>query len=238
MSDSEQTPTPIKLALSVDKDFDPMYCTVKELTEKSAFVATRPECETDTTAVQLIPYITLVDVTEPALKYFVYTRGKASGEQRLAGKCSVGLGGHVEGIEEGIPAGNNDIINSVCMAAVREVKEEIGLDIPFHVFANAMQKNYVRETVACQNELYFSEAKLLYNTTTPTDVVHLGISFVLEAKSSDIKDLELDVITRGRWMTYEEIEDAETGENPIDLEVWSKTVIARVNLRAIIAKKH
>lgn len=219
----------VKKALSVDKDFDPFTVTIDELITKNPFIADRPECETDTTALQIIPYITLVDNSGPELKYFVYTRGKASGEQRLAGKCSVGLGGHIEEIEN-VDIFHNALVDSICLAAVREIKEEIGLDIAVHVFANAMIKNYTGTKESTENQLYMPSARLLYNSLTPTDVVHLGVSFVLKAKESDIKETELDVITRGRWMTYTEIEDAEQKDSPIVLELWSKTVLARVNL--------
>lgn len=228
---------PIKLALSINKDFDPSTVSMSELITKPVFLAQRPECETDESAVQLIPYITLVDGSGKDLKFFVYTRGKASGEQRLAGKCSVGLGGHIESIVSdynvsgSILISDNEVVNSIADAAVREVQEEIGLDVPFHIFANAIKEDYLYPNKETSNELYFEKAKLLYYTMTPTDIVHLGISFVLKAKPSDIKNLELDVITRGKWMTYLEIEEAERGDNPINLEVWSKVVIARVNMR-------
>lgn len=210
MSDIQTiTPPPVKLALSVNKDFDPFTVTISELIQEELFLAQRPECETDTSSLQLIPYITLVDNSGKDLKYFVYTRGKASGEQRLAGKCSVGLGGHIEAIEEEEIIHDNLVINSICKTAVREVQEEIGLTIPFHVFANAMRQNYSSTLEKSNNELYLQKACLLYNMITATDEVHMGISFVLQAKPSDIKNLELDVITRGRWLTYNEIEESE-----------------------------
>lgn len=238
MSQENQSATPVlKLALSVNKEFDPFTITVDELIENDVFLAERPACETDVSAVQLIPYITLVDCSTKDIKFFVYTRGKASGEQRLAGKCSVGLGGHVEEIV-GNKGVDNLVVTSVCNAAVRELEEEIGLTVPFSVFSNGMQKGYSPVIESNSNRLYFEKASILYNTITPTDVVHLGVSFIVKAKPSDIKNLELDIITRGRWMTYDQIEEAESGDNPMDLEIWSKTVIARVNMKQASEKSH
>jgi predicted NUDIX family phosphoesterase len=216
----------VKFAVSVKKDFNPFTIDMAQLIEKDIFLATRPACETDETSLQLIPYITLVDDSGPEPKFFIYTRGKASGEQRLIGKCSIGLGGHIEQIKL-LKILNYPLINSVAETAAIELEEELGLLVPFAVFANAMKPGYTNTPQGFANALIVPNAGLLYNEITPTDVVHLGVSFVLRAKEFDMYNLELDVITRGRWMTYSEIT---TTTDNIELEVWSQVVLEKLNM--------
>jgi predicted NUDIX family phosphoesterase len=92
---------PIKYALTIPKPEvlnQNVYITpsVRDILKAQPSLVDRAVCETDLSTVQLIPYIALVDVSNDETKYFVYTRGKASGEGRLVGKCSIGIGGHME----------------------------------------------------------------------------------------------------------------------------------------------
>lgn len=235
VTSAQQTPAPsVKFALSVKKNFDPHTVSMTELFDKEIFLATRPFCETDNTSLQLIPYITLVDESGEKPKYFIYTRGKSSGEQRLVGKCSIGLGGHIETIKL-LSILNIPLINSIADAAARELEEEVGFLVPFSVFANAIKPGYTNTAAGFKDALVIPKATLLYNELTSADVVHLGVSFVLHAKESDILSTEYDVITRGQWMTYEEIMAPSDAENQIDLEFWSKEVLN--NLNSFYSKK-
>ena len=55
----------------------------------------RDWCENDKRFMQLLPYVVLYKLIDDQISIFVYQRGKGTGEQRLAGGCSIGLGGHI-----------------------------------------------------------------------------------------------------------------------------------------------
>lgn len=54
----------------------------------------RSWCEKDTRFVQFLPYIVFYKWVHDHIYVFVYQRGKGVGEERLAMKCSIGVGGH------------------------------------------------------------------------------------------------------------------------------------------------
>lgn len=79
----------------------------------------RPEMEEDPTYKQLIPYVVFRQLSErKETLFFVYTRTKLQGEQRLHGKRSLGIGGHIEihDAAKGVPYE---------MALIRELVEEV-----------------------------------------------------------------------------------------------------------------
>lgn len=85
----------------------------------SPVLRARPECETDETMYQIIPYIT---VTNSEHKLYTYVRGKAGDEGRLHDKLSVGLGGHVDAAP--LPGGLLALLQA---EAARELNEETGI---------------------------------------------------------------------------------------------------------------
>lgn len=56
-------------------------------------------CETDTRYIQLLPYVVFYKKVGNRYRIFVYQRGKGVGEERLAGGCSIGLGGHINPLD-------------------------------------------------------------------------------------------------------------------------------------------
>jgi predicted NUDIX family phosphoesterase len=59
----------------------------------------RAWCEKDTRFIQLLPYIFFWKLVGDEIHIFVYQRGKGVGEGRLAGGCSIGVGGHVNPLD-------------------------------------------------------------------------------------------------------------------------------------------
>jgi predicted NUDIX family phosphoesterase len=93
----------------------------------------RAEMEKDPSFKQLIPYVVfsrmavngLVDRTQ----YFVYTRTKKQGEQRLHGKRSLGVGGHIE-----IQDDKKDTqATPYALGLIRELMEEVQTAYAFEV---------------------------------------------------------------------------------------------------------
>lgn len=173
----------------------------------------RSEAETNEAYLQIIPYITLVhledngsnepDPKDEKTKFFVYTRGPIGNEGRLHGKCSLGLGGHIE--EE--PTQEKTFDQVISSGAFKELREEVGLDV----------KDF-------DPEITFSEyGNLFLDDSDPVGRVHLGLSVTLFVNPKELKETEKDIITKGRWLNSREIiELTQSGEDPIVLENWSK----------------
>ena len=66
------------------------------LNPENNFFKERPAAELDPTHKQLIPYT----LFHHAGRYLVYTRGGSSGEKRLVAKNSVGIGGHINPVDQ------------------------------------------------------------------------------------------------------------------------------------------
>jgi predicted NUDIX family phosphoesterase len=82
------------------------------------FFMERPTAEQDPTHKQLIPYT----IFHHQGRYLTYTRGGASGEKRLVAKRSIGIGGHINPIDEAQDGlGQSLYFNGV----EREINEEL-----------------------------------------------------------------------------------------------------------------
>lgn len=91
----------------------------------------RPAMEEDPSFKQLIPYVVFRKFRQPdgvTPMYFVYTRTKLQGEQRLHGKRSLGVGGHIE-IHDGVDGKPYEI------GLVRELLEETVAEFPYEIQA-------------------------------------------------------------------------------------------------------
>jgi predicted NUDIX family phosphoesterase len=78
-----------------------------------------PELESDTSWKQLVPYGLLLS----AGRFWAYRRARGSGEGRLLGKHSLGLGGHINLQDLAEPRGHFTPV----LALLRELAEEVGL---------------------------------------------------------------------------------------------------------------
>ena len=83
----------------------------------------RPAAEEDPSFKQLIPYVILTH----AGRCLSYVRGKRAGETRLVGRKSVGIGGHINPIDE-MPLFSSGFREVYLAAVEREVAEEVAVD--------------------------------------------------------------------------------------------------------------
>ncbi len=153
----------------------------------------RAICETDSSTQQLLPYITLRNGD----RVFVYGRGPKGGEQRLMGKLSCGLGGHIDTV----PPGSLDA--HVRNEAARELAEEASL--------------------ICNRPFTFQgliSDQLPDGNDVPVGSVHLGIWGIAHVLASDLGDLEDGIILAGEWMTPQELI-----QNFDRFESWSQLAI-------------
>ncbi len=84
--------------------------------EKKGFLHSRYDCEDDEDVLQVIPYLLLVDSKDRAFTYVRATHIEDYGDERLFGKYSIGIGGHITALD------SPEYIKS-CLE--RERKEEV-----------------------------------------------------------------------------------------------------------------
>lgn len=125
----------------------------------------RDQAETDPSLKQLIPYFILCCGD----KIWTYVRGKKSGEGRLVAKGSIGIGGHINHLDENL---FEDIYSR---AAAREVEEEVVLP------------------PGCTHRI----VALLNDDATPVGQVHLGVVHVMSCPTPGVKARESALIESG-----------------------------------------
>ncbi len=135
------------------------------LDPKHNYFLSRDLAENDPTHKQIIPYA----VFHHAGRFLHYVRGKKSGEQRLASKGSIGIGGHIN--QEDAHA--SSLERDTYMTGVeREVHEELRLG-----------STYRQRTVA-----------LINDDSTEVGAVHLGVVHLFDLDSADVAANEATIV--------------------------------------------
>ncbi len=148
----------------------------------------RPQAEKDPSLKQLIPYV----VMEHAGQVLSYVRGKRSGETRLVAKRSIGIGGHINPVDE-MPLWGD--FREVYLNAVhREVAEEVVVETP-----------YAERVVA-----------LINDDSTEVGSVHLGVVHHWTLKEPKISRRE-QMITQMEFLGLDELQAVRE-----DMETWSQ----------------
>ena len=144
---------------------------------KHAHFLPRSAAENDPSFKQIIPYAILTHEG----RILHYVRGRKTGEQRLAAKGSIGIGGHVN---------PSDLDAEEISAATyhngvrREVAEEIIIRGP------------IRESVRA----------LLNDDSTEVGRVHLGVVHVFELENTDVRPGESEITELG-FLTRDELRE-------------------------------
>ena len=146
------------------------------LARENNFFMARSAAETDPSFKQIIPYVVLTHQG----RVLHYVRGKKAGEQRLVAKGSIGIGGHMNDLDEGLFALDRDAYNA---AVQREVSEELQLN-----------SKYTNRTVA-----------LLNDDSNEVGKVHLGVVHVFELETDDVKKGEA-MITELQFLDRAELQ--------------------------------
>ncbi len=168
----------------------------------------RSLAETDPTHKQLIPYVIMMHDG----KVLSYVRGKRAGETRLVGRRSIGIGGHINPIDDISPIDHNNPVNDknphsktdfrqVYFAAVRrEVEEEINI------------AGGIPSSMGDSNRV----VALINDDSTEVGQVHLGIVHLWNLDSDAVEKRE-QMITQMAFTTPTELQaDRES------LETWSQ----------------
>ncbi len=135
----------------------------------------RSEMETDPDFKQLIPYV----IMSCNGKYLTYLRGKRAGEKRLVGNRSIGIGGHINPIDDmSLFSFRDTYLNAV----KREVEEEVNLET-----------GYTDYIVA-----------LLNDDSNEVGQVHLGVVHLWTLDSENVTKKE-QMINQLTFMSIEEL---------------------------------
>lgn len=170
------------LAFDVDRYLDKIFVPgVPRFMPRSAM-------ETDPSFKQLIPYV----IMSCDGKYLNYVRGKRAGETRLVDKRSIGIGGHINPVDDMPLFG--DPRETYLAAVDREVNEEV-----------AIEAGHTEKIVA-----------LLNDDSNDVGRVHLGVVHHWKLDSDKVSKIE-QMITQMTFMTPAELEDAKDS-----LETWSQ----------------
>jgi predicted NUDIX family phosphoesterase len=150
----------------------------------------RAEAEKDPTHKQLIPYVLMVC----AGKCLTYVRGKRAGETRLVGNRSIGIGGHINPVDDAAPLFNVDYREVYEAAVQREVEEEVNVET-----------SHSDRIVA-----------LLNDDTNEVGQVHLGVVHLWSLKTPSVTKRE-QMITQMEFMDLDELARVRD-----TMETWSQ----------------
>ena len=157
----------------------------------------RPQAEKDPSYKQLIPYV----IISYDGKYLTYVRGKRAGETRLVGNRSIGIGGHINPIDNEIPLFDTNYRELYNNAVEREVAEEISIEA-----------GHTDSIVA-----------LLNDDTTEVGRVHLGVVHHWLLDSPNVTKRE-QMIIQMEFMT-----PAELNEVRDSMETWSQFCLDKLD---------
>lgn len=161
----------------------------------------RAEAENDSNFKQLIPYVILCCNG----KTLSYVRGKRAGETRLVGNRSIGIGGHINPIDDMTLFG--DFRETYLNAVQREVEEEI------HV------KTGYTDRIAA----------LINDDSNAVGAVHLGVVHLWTLETETVEKHE-QMITQMAFMTPDELlAERDT------METWSQLCLDSLTTLVTIA---
>jgi predicted NUDIX family phosphoesterase len=148
----------------------------------------RSQAELDSNYKQLIPYVIMTHEG----RYLNYVRGKRAGETRLVGNRSIGIGGHINPVDD-MPLFNANFYETYLAAVDREVAEEV-----------SVETGHTNHIVA-----------LLNDDSNEVGQVHIGIVhyWILDAPNVDKRE---QMITQMTFMSPDELQKVKD-----TLETWS-----------------
>lgn len=150
----------------------------------------RSQAEADPEYKQLIPYVIMAHGN----KYLTYVRGKRAGETRLVGNRSIGIGGHINPVDDEVPLFDADFRRMYRVAVEREVAEEV-----------SVEANHTDRIVA-----------LLNDDSNEVGQVHLGVVHYWTLDSCKVEKKE-QMITQMAFMSIDELQEVRDS-----METWSQ----------------
>ncbi len=155
----------------------------------------RPQAEKNPAFKQLIPYVLMTCDG----KLLTYVRGKRAGETRLVGNRSIGIGGHINPVDD-MPLFSANFYETYLAAVEREVAEEV-----------TVEANHKDRVVA-----------LLNDDSKEVGQVHLGIVHLWTLDTPNITRRE-QMITQMSFMALPELQQLRD-----TMETWSQLCLDNI----------
>ncbi|EKU50185.1 NUDIX domain-containing protein [Staphylococcus massiliensis] len=162
-----------------DKRANEIYETLKQYEIKR-----RGDMEEDPNYKQLISYVILENEDNDIL---VYERLSGGGEERLHGQSSIGVGGHMNDVEDA-----KTIEDVVRTNAARELEEEVGLS-----------------EEACKNMEHIG---FINDDGNEVGRVHIGVVFKVKVNKDEVESKETDTL-KLEWVKEDDIQDLSSFES-------------------------
>lgn len=198
-----------EMILAVRDGFDIENDNITDLGQY-AVIAQREWLETNKDYRQILPYLVLRQENTLEDKFLLYRRVKGSGESRLLGKYSIGVGGHIDACDLVFNKDNTiDVKKVIGNSITRELNEETDI-APYFIDSLAVE-------IASEFGQY--EPTYLKLSGNDTDLVHLGLATVVTVET-DVQLNEKGMEKVG-WFTAKELHEKYFN----DLENWSKYLI-------------
>lgn len=182
----------------------------------ASLISRRQELETDESFRQYLPYSVLVKVVDGAVKVFVYERGKkGEGEVRLAGKKSIGIGGHVDATDVQFGQQGQDWVNQPILTNTfwqnrqREYAEEVGVQFP-------------TPNGTTDEKTHGVEAGFIIDNSDAVGRVHLGLpGFIILPNDAQVDMIEPALRTTG----FVDLDELIANIDEYDFENWSRILL-------------
>lgn len=158
-------------------------------------VVRRGDAESDTTLKQPIPYV----VVRRDNEIFAYKRLSGGGEERLFNKVSIGVGGHMNKVDE-LDTFSEQFLENM----LRELEEELEIEA---------------EHVA------LTTVGLINDDSDEVGKVHIGILIIADIGSGDNVSVRENEQLEGEWMTLEKLNQSDIYSK---LEEWSKLSLTAI----------
>jgi len=168
------------------------------LNPENNFFMDRGAAEDDPSHKQLIPYCIFRVKSEQGDRYLNYTRGQSGGESRLHAQVSIGVGGHINPVDQR----EDHLGKETYLAGVeREIDEEL-----------IIAGGHTNRIVA-----------LLNDDSNDVGKVHLGVVHMIDLESDDVRANE-DAIAN---LTLSSLEDLR-GPLYDRLETWTRFCVDKI----------
>lgn len=138
--------------------------------EKGVWIE-RAKAETDETYLQIIPYLAI----KKDNTFFTYERLNKGNEDRLHGKLSIGIGGHIDFLEINK---NINHAKQVLEGATRELREETIITM------DQKEIDYDEYAIILDSALF---GCLIYDPSNAVGRVHLGVLMFIDLTGSDLE---------------------------------------------------
>lgn len=189
---------------------------LKMIRHKSTRFLLREPAETDPNNKQIIPYILI----KRGDSLFVHYRNKKGGESRLADKASIGIGGHINPVDDVIFTHQRNY-SAFLNGTKREIEEEIKIS-----------------NVTSKPPVHF--VGIMNDDSTPVGSVHLGFIGVMILPVKAKVETLCESLTGGKFVRIKDLREPTHPDFP-KLENWSKIIICNIEqllLRLESEKEH